>query len=469
MNESNLHIYQRNAVDHIKNNPSAGLFMDMGLGKTVSTLTAINFLMYQDMDISNVLIIAPKRVAETVWTSEIRKWEHVSHLKITLVMGTVSQRKEALSQKSDIHVIGRDNVAWLCGIYGGMELPFDMLVIDESSSFKNPKSQRFKALRKVQPSFKRVVILTGTPAPNGLIDLWSQIYLLDRGERLGKFITQYREIYFKPNQRNGAIVYNYKLRDDSEARIHRKIEDICISMKAEDYLDMPEVILNDIDINFPPVLQKKYDDFERDLVLELAEAGEEISVFNAAALSNKLLQFSNGAVYDEDKDWHVMHSLKLEAAEEIVENASGQPVLIAWTYRHDMYRLMEHLEKYKPRTLDSEKDIEDWNDGKIQVLLMHPASGGHGLNLQYGGNIVVWYGQTWSLELYQQLNARLNRQGQRKKAFVLNRLIARKTLDEDVIASLGRKDSKQEGLMQAVKYRMDKYVQDHRKQKSTTL
>ena len=462
MQERDLHGYQLAAIDHIVSLSYSGLFLDMGLGKTISTLTAINKLMYEELDITNALVIAPKRVAETVWSSEIDKWDHIRHLKISKVIGTEKQRKAALKAKADIYIIGRDNVAWLCGQYGGSMLPFDMLVIDESSSFKNPRSIRFKALRKVQPSFKRVVILTGTPAPNGLMDLWSQIYLLDRGERLGKFITQYREIYFKPNQRNGAIVYNYKLLEDSESKIHRKISDICISMKAEDYIDMPDTVLNDIEVKFPPALQKKYDDFEREQVLRLFEDSEEITAMNAAALSNKLLQFANGAVYDEDKNYHEVHKLKLDAAEEVVENASGKPVLIAWTYKHDRDRLMERLKKYNPEQLEGEEQINRWNRGEIQVLLMHPASGGHGLNLQYGGSIVLWFGQTWSLELYQQLNARLNRQGQ-KDTFVLNRIVAHNTIDQDVIASLNRKDAKQEGLIEAVKYRIEKYVQDNKK------
>jgi SNF2 family DNA or RNA helicase len=299
------------------------------------------------------------------------------------------------------------------------------------------------------------VILTGTPSPNGLLDLWSQIYLLDRGERLGRFLTTYREEYFSPDARNGAIIYSYRLKKDADKRIHDKIGDICISMKAEDYLDMPEVILNDIMVEFPEDLQTKYDQFEEDLILKVLE-GEEISALNAAALSNKLLQFANGAVYDEDHNFHEIHSLKLDAAEEIVESAGGKPVLIAWTYRHDLHRLKERLKGYHPRELLTDKDITDWNDGKIQVLLMHPASGGHGLNLQYGGNIIVWFGQTWSLELYEQLNARLNRQGQ-TRAFILNRIIASKTMDQEVIKSLERKTKTQDGLMEAIKFKIQKY------------
>jgi SNF2 family DNA or RNA helicase len=458
MNESNLHPYQHRSVNHIIDNTHSGLFLDMGLGKTVSALTAVNILMFQEFEITKVLVIAPKRVAEHVWTDEVEKWEHLQHLKVSIIAGNEKQRKKALSADADIYTLGRDNVAWLCGLYGGNMLPFDMLIIDESSSFKNPKSLRFKALRAVQPSFERIVLLTGTPAPNSLIDLWSQIYLLDRGERLGKFLTHYREEYFRPNQRNGAVIFNYKLKDQAnEKRIHDKIGDICISMKAKDYLDLPGRINNYIKIKFPEELQKKYDDFEKEQILDLYGDGEEITALNAAALSNKLLQFANGAVYDENKDWHEVHRLKLEACKELIEDAGGKPVLIAWTYRHDMYRLKEYLKKHKPRELKTGQDIKDWNTGKIQVMLMHPASGGHGLNLQSGGNIIIWFGQTWSLELYQQLNARLDRQGQ-KEITVINHLISVKTIDQDVVKALERKGRTQEGLMSAIKAKIDKYV-----------
>jgi SNF2 family DNA or RNA helicase len=456
MNRDNLHNYQLNANDHIIDNNYCGLFLDMGLGKTVSTLTAINELIYEELDVSKVLIIGPKRVAESVWTAEAKKWDHLKHLKIAKVIGSEKQRKAALREKADIYMIGRDNIVWLCGQFGGSMLPFDMLVIDESSSFKSPKSLRFKALKLAQPSFKRVVILTGTPAPNGLIDIWSQVYLLDRGQRLGKTITAYREIYFKPGKRNGAIIYNYDLQQDGESRIHDKISDICMSMKAKDYLDLPKRIDNYIEIQFPADLQQKYDDFERDQVLEMFSDAEDISAINAAALSNKLLQFANGAVYDNEKNYHVIHDLKLEAAEEIVENANGKPVLIAYTYKHDLERLLEKLKKYKPKQLKTDQDINDWNAGKIQVMIMHPASGGHGLNLQAGGNIIVWFGQTWSLELYMQFNARLDRQGQ-TESVIVNHLVASKTIDQDVIKALANKNTRQEGLMQAIKLKIDKY------------
>jgi len=457
MNESDMHGYQDTSVDHILNNLFCGLFLDMGLGKTVSSLTAINKLLYEELDISNALVVAPKRVVESVWTKEVEKWDHLKHLKIVRVIGNPKQRLAALKTKADIHLISRDNIVWLCGQYGGSMLPFDMLVIDESSSFKSPKSLRFKALKKVQASFDRVLLLTGTPAPNGLIDLWSQIFLLDRGERLGKTITQYREVYFRPGKTNGAIVYNYNLQNDGEERIHSKIDDICISMKAEDYLDMPEKIPNFIDLYFDEQTRIKYDNFERDQVLELFSDGEEISAINAAALSNKLLQFANGAVYDDEKNYHIVHDIKIEALDEIIDNANGKPVLVAYTYRHDLERILHRFKSKKIRQLKTDKDIDDWNAGKIEILIMHPASGGHGLNLQAGGNIVVWFGQIWSLELYQQFNARLYRQGQ-DKPVIINHLIMKNTIDEDVIKSLNNKDAKQNNLLEAVKSKIAKYL-----------
>jgi SNF2 family DNA or RNA helicase len=460
LNESNLHNYQNAAVEHILDKSHCALFLDMGLGKTVSTLTAINKLMFEDLDISSVLVVAPKRVAESVWGAETQKWDHLKHLKVVLIAGTAKQRREALSKKGDIYMLGRDNVSWLCGQYGGSMLPFDMLVLDESSSFKNPKSIRFKSLRGVQPSFKRVVALTGTPAPNSLMDLWPQIYLLDRGERLGKYVTRFREEYFRPAARNGAIVYKYDVRDDGEKRIHEAIGDICMSMKAKDYLDLPGRIDNIISIPMPFDVAEKYKEFERDQVLQLFEGQnieDGISAVNAAALSNKLLQFANGAVYDAEKNVHQIHDLKIDALKEIVEDANGKPILIAWTYRSDMHRLKEALKKYKPRELKTDQDILDWNDGKIQILMMHPASGGHGLNLQAGGNIVVWFGQTWSLELEQQLNARLDRQGQ-KEVVVINKLCIEGTIDLDVIKAQERKAKGQDGLMAAVKAKIEKYL-----------
>lgn len=459
LNESNLHRYQVATVQHIIEHPYCGAFLDMGLGKTVSTLTAIEKLMYDYCEIESVIVIAPKRVAESVWEEEAKKWAHLKHLTFSKIIGNQTERVEALKRKADIYILTRDNVAWLCAYFGGGKIPFEMCVIDELSSFKSYKSERFKALRAARPFFKRVVGLTGTPAPNGLIDLWPQMYLLDRGQRLEKTITKYRETYFRPGRTNGHIVYNYDLMKDSEFLIHKKIEDICISMKAEDYLEMPYRTDNYIELKMPQKLKKQYQDFEKEKILEVfsqEEGNTEISVLNAATLSNKLLQFANGAVYDEDRNVHEIHSIKLDALEEIIEDSNGKPVLIAWTYQFDRDRILERLKKYKPHQLKNNKDIEEWNNGKIQVMLAHPASAGHGLNLQAGGSTIVWYGQTWSLELYQQFNARLYRQGQQANV-IIHHLILEGTHDEDVIAALKRKDKKQNSLMNSIKAKIEKY------------
>lgn len=459
-----LHNYQLVSTAHIVFNYFCGLFLEMGLGKTVATLTAIKRLIYEELEVDRVLVIAPKRVAAKVWSDELAKWSHLQGLTISKVIGNEKQRLAALAVRADIYILGRDNTAWLCGQYGGSMLPFDMLVIDESSSFKNPSSIRFKALSKVQPSFDRVVILTGTPAPKSLIDLWSQIFLLDRGERLFLTRGEYKRRYFSRAAHKGNITYSYSVTKREAAQIHKKIGDIVISMKAKDYLELPGRVENIINIDFPPALQKKYDEFEREKVLELfgkkaeiTPEGISISAVNAAALSIKLRQFANGAIYDEDKNFHEIHTLKLDALEEIIEEAQGQPVLVAWTFRHDLYRMQERFKHMSPRELKTNQDIDDWNAGKISLMLMHPASGGHGLNLQAGGHIVVWFGQDWNLELYQQFNARLDRQGQRE-VVVLNRLVAPSTIEADVVKSLNRKDANQEGLMQAVKARIEKYL-----------
>lgn len=472
LTENNLHNYQRACVEHIIDNRYCGVFLDMGLGKTVSTLTAINYLMNDYCEINSVLVIAPKRVTESVWQEEAEKWDHLKYLRFSKIVGSEAKRIEALKTKAEIYLISRDNVAWLCAYYGGAKLPFDMVVIDELSSFKSYKSLRFQALRSARPYLKRLVGLTGTPAPNGLIDLWPQIYLMDRGERLEKTISRYREKYFKPGRTNGHVVYNYILGSNSEELIHEKISDICISMKAEDYLQMPERTENFIKLNMPEDLKKKYSDFEKDKILEtmtetveeqdengniiFVEKPVEINAINAAALSNKLLQFANGAVYDDKRGVHSIHDIKLEALKELIEDANGKPVLVAWTFQFDRDRIKEYLKKYKPRELKTVQDIKDWNDGKIQVMLAHPASAGHGLNLQAGGNIIIWYGQTWSLELYQQFNARLYRQGQ-KNGVIINHLILKGSHDEDVISSLKNKDRTQSDLMDSIKAKIDRY------------
>lgn len=469
--ESNLHNYQKACVEHIITHPFCGVFLDMGLGKTVSTLTAINYLMNDYCEINSVLVIAPKRVAESVWQEEAEKWAHLRHLRFSKIIGTQKQRIAAVMEtRADVYIISRDNVAWLCALYGGGKLPFDMVVVDELSSFKSYKSVRFKALRGARPYLKRLVGLTGTPAPNGLIDLWPQIYLMDRGDRLEKTISRYREKYFRPGQTNGHVVYSYNLMSDSEQLIHKRIEDICISMKADDYLEMPMRTDNYIKLRMPDDIKKQYDDFEKNKVLDLFKPEQEylenvdkwvdkpveINAVNAAALSNKLLQFANGAVYDENRKVFPIHDIKLEALKEIIEDANGQSVLVAWTFQFDRDRIMDYLKKYKPRELKTNKDIEDWNAGKIQVMLAHPASAGHGLNLQAGGNIIVWFGQTWSLELYQQFNARLYRQGQ-QKGVIVHHLIIKGTHDEDVIQAIKTKDKKQNALMDSIKAKIDKY------------
>lgn len=458
LTEKNLHEYQQTTVGHIIENPKAGVFLDMGLGKTVSTLTALKWLIYDDLEINRVLVVAPKRVTESVWTAEAKKWSHLKPLRLSRIIGSEKQRRAALAVKADVYLISRDNVSWLCGLYGGSKLPFDMLVIDESSSFKNQQSQRFKALKAVQANFRRVVILTGTPAPNGLLDLWAQIFLLDRGERLGKLIGKYRDEYFKPNQRNGDIIYSYKLRDGAESQIHEKIADICISMKAKDYLKLPKRITNYIDIEFSPSLMQQYEDFEQEQILQIINESEDgtVTATNAAALSNKLLQFAGGAVYDDERNVLNIHALKLEALEEIVEQASGKPVLVAWNYKHEEERILKKLAKYKPKALKKDEDIDEWNDGLINVMTMHPASGGHGLNLQTGGHILVWYSPTWSLELYQQFNARLDRQGQTKPV-VVHHLVSQGTIDNDVLRALDKKTTTQDDLLNAIKAKVAAY------------
>lgn len=459
MNENNLHNYQRVCVQHIIDHPFCGVFLDMGLGKTISTLTAINELKYDYCEINTVLVIAPKRVAETVWEEEAKSWDHTRHLKFSKIIGTEKQRLAALKANADVYVISRDNVSWLCSLYAA-RLPFDMLVIDELSSFKSHQTQRFKALRLARVWFKRVVGLTGTPAPNGLINLWSQMYLIDRGQRLEKTITAYRSRYFRPGASNGYVVYTYNLLPEAEQLIHNRIKDICISMRAEDYLEMPERIDNFVKVTMPPQLQDAYKRFERESVITIVNDMENssmtVNAVNAAALSNKLLQFANGAIYGENKEVRYIHELKLEALKEIIEAAEGKPVLVAWTYQFDRDRLMSYFRNLCPRELKTAKDIEDWNNGKVQLMLAHPASAGHGLNLQAGGNIIVWYGLTWSLELYQQFNSRLYRQGQKNRT-IIHHIVTMRTHDEDVVWALRSKDKTQNNLMNSIKAKIDKY------------
>lgn len=461
LNKSNLHNYQKATVDFIIEHRFCGVFLDLGLGKTISTLTAIDELMYDYCEISSVLVIAPKRVAETVWAEEAAKWEHTRHLVISKVMGSENKRLDALKRPADIYVVSRDNVAWLCNVFAS-RLPFDMVVIDELSSFKSHQSQRFKSLRMTRPFMKRVVGLTGTPAPNSLIDLWPQMYLIDRGERLGKTITQYRARYFRPGKSNGYVVYSYDILAGAPGMIQEKISDICISMKASDYLDMPERTDNFITVTMSDELKKEYNKFKNDNIIKLIDDSgtTEINAVNAASLVNKLLQFANGSVYDEDKNVHRIHMLKLEALKEIVENSNGQPILVAWTYQFDRDAILKAFSAYKPRQLKTADDINDWNAGNIQLMLAHPASAGHGLNLQAGGSIIVWYGLTWSLELYQQFNARLYRQGQTKHV-TIHHIVTSGTYDEEVINAIKRKDKNQNRLLDSIKADIAAYYRSH--------
>lgn len=446
--------YQDHATEHIIQNTGNGLFLEMGLGKTVSTLTAIDRLIYDYLEVNKVLVIAPKKVAEDTWTTECEKWDHLRHLRISRVLGDERTRITALRTKADIYVINRENVAWLKSFYGGA-WPFDMLVIDEASSFKAHKSVRFKALKQVRAFMNRVVLLTGTPAPNSLLDIWAPMFLVDRGARLGEKYEGFRARYFEKNQWERK--YTIKKHESYEQGIYNKIGDIVISMKAKDYIDLPERIDRIVNVKLPEEVKKSYNDFERKAVLALSEE-DQITAINAAALTTKLLQFANGAVYDEERVWHEMHREKLETLEEIIDASNGKPVLVFYWYKHDLERIQHHLKDHgwSPLELKGQNEIKQWNEGKIQVLLAHPASAGHGLNLQAGGNIIVWFGLTWSLELYQQANARLHRMGQ-TLAVIIHHLVAMGTMDEDVMEALKTKCKGQDALMEAVKARIKEY------------
>ena len=439
------HDYQEFAREFILDHPVCCLMLDMGLGKTVVTLTAIWLMALDSFDIGKILIIAPKRVAEDTWPKELKKWEHLTGLTYSLVLGSKNQREEALQKKAAIYIINRENFAWLVENY---KWDFDTLVIDELSSFKSNKAQRFKALKKVRPKVQRVIGLTGTPAPNSLLDLWPQMYLLDMGERLGRFIGGYRDRFFKPDKRNKEIIYSYKPRDGAEESIYRLINDICISMKAVDFLDMPDKISNQIEVSMDKKEKELYEEFKREMIITLK--GDEIDAINAAGLSNKLLQMANGAVYGENKKVVSIHDKKLDALEDLIEAANGKPLLVVYWYKHDLERISK---RFDVRVIQTTKDIDDWNAGEIPVGLIHPASAGHGLNLQDGGSTIIWFGLTWSLELYQQLNARLWRQGQ-KNTVVIQHIVTSGTHDEDVVRALESKDMKQSALIAAVKARI---------------
>ena len=424
-------------------------------GKTVITLTAINDLL-QDFAVWKVLVVAPKRVAEDTWSREFQKWDHLQGMRVSKVIGTPKQRIAALETDADVYVIGRDCIQWLVEYYQAKRngWPFDMLVVDELSGFKNPQAKRFRALRKTLPFTKRVVGLTGTPSPNGLIDLWAQIYLLDRGERLGRTLGTYRETIFRPGKRNGFVVYQWEPVKGAQEEIERRLRDLCLSMSAEDYLQLPERIDRTVTVTLSPKERKLYDRMEKESLIELKAEGDAVVALNAAATMTKLLQIANGRVYTEEKNILKIHDGKLQALEEIIEDATS-PVLVFYSFRHDMEAIRERIPE--ARIMETAKDIEDWNDGRIPVLLVHPASAGYGLNLQAGGHIIVWYGLTWSLELYQQANARLHRQGQ-DHAVIIHHLIAEGTVDEQVMRALKQKDTGQAALLAALSERSKEHV-----------
>lgn len=449
--------YQTYALEWIIDHPFCGLFLDMGLGKTVITLTAVQQLM-DECEISRTLVVAPKKVAETTWTDEASKWDHLSGLTVARVMGTEKQRIAALESTADVYVIGRDNFVWLVTHCDGM-LPFDMLVIDELTSFKTPKSSRFKAMRIARPTVRRVVGLTGTPAPNGLVDLWAQLYCLDMGERLGKSVTKYRNAYFDEHRWNNIVV-RCSVKKGCEDIIRKKIKDICLSMQAKDFIQLPDLLIHEVRIDLSPSVMKGYREFERDKVLEFAKdhEGEKENILanSAAGLMNKLCQYANGAVYDDERNAHFVHDEKTERLAEIVEEAKGNAVLVYYQYRHDIPRIKEKLKGYEVRAYEGEKDLRDWNEGKIDVLLAHPASTAFGLNMQAGGHYIVWFGLGWNLELYQQANARLHRQGQQYPVQVF-KLLCKDTVDERVAAALDSKKGVQQGLLDSLDYLMRKY------------
>ncbi len=437
------HDYQKYAIEYIKSHPITALFLDMGLGKTVTTLTAIRDLMYDAFEVKRVLVIAPLRVARDTWPDELRKWDHLKELTCSVVVGTVAERRRALQQDADIYIVNRENLAWL---YENSRLDFDMVVLDELSSFKNHQSKRFRAMKAMRPKVKRIVGLTGTPTGNGLMDLWAEFRILDMGERLGRYISQYRNLYFKPDKRNGMVVYSYKPLPGAEEAIYHQISDITMSMKATDYLEMPELVSVAKEVRLSETEKKRYDELKKSLVLELP--GGEVTSANAASLTLKLSQMANGAIYTDDKNVVNIHDRKLEVMEDLVESANGKSVLVAYWFKHDKDRIRERMEA---RELKEPQDFADWNAGKIPVALIHPASAGHGLNLQKGGSILIWFGLTWSLELYQQTNARLWRQGQADKTVIIQHIVAKDTIDERILNVLKHKDGTQAALIDAVK------------------
>ncbi len=444
------HSYQQFAISYIEEHPVAAVILDMGLGKTSITLTAINDLLFDNFDIHKVLVVAPLRVARNTWSDEISKWEHLNDLRYAIAVGTESERVAALKYKADIYIINRENVQWLIES-SGVPFDFDMVIVDELSSFKNHQAKRFRALMKVRPKVRRMVGLTGTPSSNGLMDLFAEFKLLDMGERLGRFIVQYRTAYFKPDKMNGQIVFSYKPLPGAEKQIYNKISDITISMKSTDHIKMPELVNSRYVVHLSEKEQERYEELKKDLVLQLPDG--EITAANAASLSTKLCQMANGAVYSDDENILKIHDKKLDALEDIIEAANGKPILVAYWFKHDLQRITERLHQLKIpfAKLDTDASIRKWNAGELPVALIHPASAGHGLNLQSGGSTLVWFGLTWSLELYQQTVARLWRQGQSSNTVVVQHIIAKGTIDERVMRALSLKDSTQSALIDAVK------------------
>ena len=448
------HEYQRYAAEYIKAHPAAAVFLACGLGKTSITLTAVNDLMFDSFEIHRALVVAPIRVASFSWPAEIEKWDHLEGLKYSVAVGTAAERLAALKKQADIYLINRENVQWLI-TESGIPFDFDMVVIDELSSFKNHQTKRFKALMKVRPKVKRIVGLTGTPSSNGLMDLWAEFRLLDMGERLGRFIGQYRTSYFRPDKQNGQVVFSYKPLPGAEKQIYGRISDITISMKSTDHLQMPELVNSRYTVYLSEKEDSRYADLKNDLVLQLPDG--DITAANAASLSGKLSQMANGAVYTDAGETVAIHERKLDALEDIIEAANGKPVLVAYWFRHDLERITERLHKLKIpcSRLDTDGSIRKWNAGEIPVALIHPASAGHGLNLQGGGNTLVWFGLTWSLELYQQTVARLWRQGQQSETVVVQHIITKGTIDERIMKALSEKDTTQAALIDAVKADLD--------------
>ena len=446
-----LHNYQVVAKDFIIGHPYAAVILDMGMGKTATTLSAVNELMFDRFEVTKVLVIAPLRVANTVWSDEIEQWAELRHLRYSKIVGTPKQRNVALQKDADIYIVNRENLPWLveqCSPY----FKWDMVVIDELSSFKSWQSKRFKAFMAMRPYMKRIVGLTGTPSSNGLMDLFAEFKVIDGGERLGRFIGEFRSRYFEEGRRNGSIVYEYIPMDYAECQIQDKISDITISMKALDYLDMPDLISTKKLVRMSEKEKEKYSQFKKEYVLSELD-GLEVTAANAASLTNKLVQLSNGAVYSDYHTVVALHEQKLDALEDILESANGEPVLVAYWFKHDLARIMGRLEKLKvkSRVLKTEEDIREWNKGNVPVGILHPASAGHGLNLQKGGHHLVWFGLTWSLELYQQTNARLWRQGQEAETVVIQHIVTEGTIDEEILKALENKDAQQERLIAAVK------------------